>query len=211
MPPGVEPAGVAAPAARRDTDETVQFTAFLATAERAGLEVDWLPMYAGREVRRVPLPTYAFDRQRYWLAPTDGLGDLTRAGLMAIDHPMLAAAVAMAGTGEWLFTGRLSTSTQTWIADHTVFGAVLLPGTAFVELALAAGARLGAELVDELVLEAPLRIEDEARDRYPDQRRSSRCRGAPAFRHRVPARRRSRRGRDHPRPWGARGRAHRRG
>ncbi|WP_280453384.1 type I polyketide synthase, partial [Nocardia cyriacigeorgica] len=140
----------------------MQFTAFLATAERAGLEVDWLPMYAGREVRRVPLPTYAFDRQRYWLAPTDGLGDLTRAGLMAIDHPMLAAAVAMAGTGEWLFTGRLSTSTQTWIADHTVFGAVLLPGTAFVELALAAGARLGAELVDELVLEAPLRIEDEA-------------------------------------------------
>ncbi|WP_280481337.1 type I polyketide synthase [Nocardia cyriacigeorgica] len=160
--PAVESAAVVAAAARRDTDETVQFTAFLATADRAGLEVDWLPMYAGREVRRVPLPTYAFDRQRYWLAPTDGLGDLTRAGLMAIDHPMLAAAVAMAGTGEWLFTGRLSTSTQTWIADHTVFGAVLLPGTAFVELALAAGARLGAELVDELVLEAPLRVEDEA-------------------------------------------------
>ncbi|WP_328407813.1 type I polyketide synthase [Nocardia sp. NBC_00403] len=158
--PDIEARSVVTAAGRRGADEAAQFTTFLAAATAAGLEVDWRSVYAGRSTRRVPLPTYAFQRQRYWLAPTDGLGDVGRAGLMAIDHPMLGAAVAMAGTDEWLFTGRLSTAAQTWIADHTVFGAVLLPGTGFVELALAVGARLGVEIIDELVLEAPLRLDD---------------------------------------------------
>ncbi|MER7722285.1 type I polyketide synthase, partial [Streptomyces flaveolus] len=43
-----------------------------------------------------------------------------------------------------------------WLADHTVLGAVLLPGTAFVELALHAGNRVGCPRLDDLVLEAPL-------------------------------------------------------
>ncbi|MEV6341168.1 SDR family NAD(P)-dependent oxidoreductase [Nocardia vinacea] len=158
--PDLEARSVVAAAGRRDADEVAQFTAFLAAAHAAGLPVDWRPLYAGRSTRRISLPTYAFQRQRYWVPPTDGLGDVGRAGLLSIDHPMLGAAVAIAGKDEWLFTGRLSTASQTWIADHLVFGAVLLPGTGFVELALAAGARLGVEIVEELVLEAPLRMDE---------------------------------------------------
>ncbi|MFI9411467.1 type I polyketide synthase [Nocardia gamkensis] len=156
--PDIEARCTVVAAARRGADEAGQLTAFLAAAHAAGAEVDWRPLFAGRAPRRVALPTYAFQRQRYWLPPTDGIGDVSRAGLTAMDHPMLGAALALAGTDEWLFTGRLSTLSQPWLADHTVFGTVLLPGTAFVEFALAVGARLNAATVDELVLEAPLRL-----------------------------------------------------
>ncbi|MEU4345034.1 type I polyketide synthase [Nocardia sp. NPDC023852] len=160
--PDVETRSVVAAAGRRGEDEVAQLTAFLAAAHTAGLEVEWRSLYAGRSVRRVPLPTYAFRRRRYWVPTTDGLGDVSRAGLVSMDHPLLGAAVAIADKDEWLFTGRLSTALQTWIADHKIFDTVLLPGTGFVELALAAGARLGFETVDELVLEAPLRCDDRA-------------------------------------------------
>ncbi|WP_039803957.1 type I polyketide synthase, partial [Nocardia araoensis] len=158
--PDIEARCTVVAAARRGADEVGQFTAFLAAADAAGAQVDWRPMFAGRPPRRVPLPTYAFQRQRYWLPPTDGIGDVGRAGLTAMDHPMLGAALALAGSDEWLFTGRLSTAAQPWLADHTVFGAVLLPGTAFVEFALAAGARADAGTVEELVLESPLRLDE---------------------------------------------------
>ncbi|MGW8882664.1 polyketide synthase dehydratase domain-containing protein, partial [Streptomyces mirabilis] len=55
-----------------------------------------------------------------------------------------------------LFTSRLSLDSHPWLADHAVFGSVLLPGTAFVELALHAGERVGCAVLDELTIQAPL-------------------------------------------------------
>ena len=80
-------------------------------------------------------------------------------GVGAADHPLLGAAVALAEGEGWLFTGRLSLETHPWLADHAVMGVVLLPGTAFVELALCAGSRVGCGVVRELTLEAPLLLE----------------------------------------------------
>ncbi|WP_433754963.1 type I polyketide synthase [Nocardia sp. CA-135398] len=156
--PGTEGRTVVAAAARRGCAEVAQFTTFLAAAHAAGLDVDWSPLFAGRRSRRIPLPTYAFQHQRHWIAPTAVRGDVGRAGVTVVDHPMLGGSIVVAGRDEWLFTGRLSVPSHPWIADHTVFGEILLPGTGFVELALAVGARLGVEVVDELVLEAPLRF-----------------------------------------------------
>ncbi|MEV5647449.1 SDR family NAD(P)-dependent oxidoreductase [Nocardia sp. NPDC052254] len=160
--PDTETKAVVAAAARRGGEEAAQFVAFLAAAHTAGLAVDWRPMFAGRTIRRISLPTYAFQHQRYWIAPTAVRGDAGRAGVNVVDHPILGGSIAVAGKDEWLFTGRLSVASHPWIADHTVFDTILLPGTGFVELALAAGARLGAEVVDELVLEAPLQLDDRA-------------------------------------------------
>ncbi|HEX8690393.1 MAG TPA: type I polyketide synthase, partial [Solirubrobacterales bacterium] len=55
-----------------------------------------------------------------------------------------------------LLTGRLSLATHPWLTDHAVMDTVLLPGTAFLELALHAAERTGAEGVAELTLQAPL-------------------------------------------------------
>ena len=129
----------------------------LAAAQCSGVAVDWAPLSPGRPVTHLDLPAYAFQHRRYWVESDDGaLGDLGRAGLAALGHPMLRVGAPLAGRDEWLFSGRLSTTDQPWIADHTAFGSILLPGTGFVDLALAAGNRLELPVVDELVLSTPL-------------------------------------------------------
>ncbi|RCG28777.1 SDR family NAD(P)-dependent oxidoreductase [Streptomyces diacarni] len=146
-----------AAASRRGVDEVDQFLRLLAAAHCSGVGVDWAPLTPGRPAAHLDLPVYAFQHRRYWVQPDDGaLGDMGRAGLTALDHPMLRVAAPLAGRDEWLFSGRLSTTDQPWIADHTAFGTMLLPGTGFVDLALAAGSRLELPVVDELVLAAPL-------------------------------------------------------
>jgi len=64
--------------------------------------------------------------------------------------------VDVPGTGSVVFTGLVSTRTHPWLADHAVAGTVLLPGTAFVEVALAAGRFADCPALEELTLEAPL-------------------------------------------------------
>jgi NADPH:quinone reductase-like Zn-dependent oxidoreductase/NADP-dependent 3-hydroxy acid dehydrogenase YdfG/acyl carrier protein len=142
---------------RRDDGGAERFLASLAEMWVHGVEVDWRVAFGGSGARRVALPTYAFQRERYWLqAHADGPGDQAPAGQSSLRHPVLGAAVGLAGGEQWLFTGHLSLQTHPWLADHTVMGVVLLPGAMFVELALRAGRELGCELLRELTLEAPL-------------------------------------------------------
>ncbi|HEX8053474.1 MAG TPA: type I polyketide synthase, partial [Thermoleophilaceae bacterium] len=124
--------------------------------EVAGLGLDWHAYFAGRGAERVDLPTYAFQRERYWLEGADGPGDLGAAGLDAVDHPMIGAALPMAGGGGWLFTDGWSLATHPWLADHAVFETVIAPGTAFAELALRVGGEVGCGAIEELTIEAPL-------------------------------------------------------
>jgi acyl transferase domain-containing protein len=128
----------------------------LARTHTAGVPVDWPAFFAGQRAKRIELPSYAFQRESYWLTEHDAGGDVGAAGLGAADHPLLGAAVQLAGSEEWLLTGRVSPATHPWISDHAVLDTVLLPGTAFLELLLAAGRRAGVETVEELTLEAPL-------------------------------------------------------
>ncbi|HEX8074994.1 MAG TPA: beta-ketoacyl synthase N-terminal-like domain-containing protein, partial [Thermoleophilaceae bacterium] len=148
-----------APALRHGRREPEALMTLLASAHVHGVRVDWRTLLAGG--RRVDLPTYAFQRRRHWLAPGTGAGDLSAAGLGSADHPLLGAALAVAGQDEWLFTGRLSLATHPWLADHALLDTVLVPGTGFVELALAAGAEVGCEAVAELLLETPLVLVDD--------------------------------------------------
>jgi NADPH:quinone reductase-like Zn-dependent oxidoreductase/malonyl CoA-acyl carrier protein transacylase/NAD(P)-dependent dehydrogenase (short-subunit alcohol dehydrogenase family)/acyl carrier protein len=122
----------------------------------AGVPLDWQALLAERAARRVELPTYAFQRERYWLTGSDGPGDLAAAGLGAVDHPLLGAAVSMAGGDEWVFTDSWSVVTHPWLADHAIFDTVIAPGTALAELAFRAGREAGSEAIEELTIEAPL-------------------------------------------------------
>ena len=157
-----ESEAVFAAALRARKAEPETFAGFLAQAHIAGVPVDWAAFYAATGARRVDLPTYAFQRERYWLSPGTGTGDLTAAGLGRLDHPLLAAAVQLADRDEWLFTGRLSQDSAPWVRDHVVLGMVIVPGTALVELAATAGRHVGCPVVEELVLEAPLVLHDKA-------------------------------------------------
>ncbi|WP_405360903.1 SDR family NAD(P)-dependent oxidoreductase [Kitasatospora sp. NBC_00085] len=132
------------------------FTEALGRAHTLGVAVDWQAFHAGRGAHRVDLPTYAFQHERYWPESVADTGDPAALGLAAADHPLLGAAIAIADADEALLTGLLSLETQPWLADHAAGGTVLLPGTAFVEMAIRAGDQVGYGLLDELTLTAPL-------------------------------------------------------
>ncbi|WP_269859702.1 polyketide synthase dehydratase domain-containing protein, partial [Streptomyces sp. RPT161] len=136
--------------------EPESLTVALTEAHVRGVAVDWAGYFDGSGAGRVDLPTYAFQHQHYWLDAGTAVGDVTSAGLRSAEHPLLGAAVSLADADGFLFTGRLSLDTHPWLADHAVMGAVLLPGTAFVELAVRAGDQVGCDLVEELTLESPL-------------------------------------------------------
>jgi acyl transferase domain-containing protein/acyl carrier protein len=143
--------GVAAPALRPERDEVESLAAALGRLHVAGCRVAWAEWFDGLGAVRVELPTYPFQRERFWARPDAGAGDVAAAGLVAAGHPLLGAAVELAETGEVVFTGRLSVSGQPWLADATLF-----PGTGFLELAVRAGDEVGCSLVRELMLLVPL-------------------------------------------------------
>ncbi|RBM04434.1 polyketide synthase, partial [Streptomyces sp. PT12] len=145
------------PALRKDRPETRAVIEALGRVHAAGFEPDWEALFDGTGARRVALPTYAFQRQRYWVE-SGGPGDVTAAGVGPAYHPLLGASVALADGRGLLLTGRLSQRSHPWLADHAVAGSALLPGTAFVELAVHAGDHVGCDRLDELTLEAPLVI-----------------------------------------------------
>ncbi|WP_254878880.1 type I polyketide synthase [Streptomyces sp. NA04227] len=148
---------------RRGEGGFARFATSLAEAHTFGTPVDWTTFYADSGAGYVALPTYAFQRERYWMMP-GAAGDPQAAGLRRFDHPVLTASVQVGDRDETLFTGRVSQDAQAWTQDHAVFGTVLLPGAAVVELVLAAAAEAGSPVVDELVLQAPLILtEDVAR------------------------------------------------
>ncbi|MFR9727676.1 SDR family NAD(P)-dependent oxidoreductase [Saccharopolyspora sp. MS10] len=158
------PEAVAVPVLRAGRDEELTAITALAGLHVAGVPVDWTAPLAGTGARRVELPTYPFQRSRFWpsRSRTRG-GDAPAAGPGT--HPLLGARIDLAGGEEVVFGSVLSTGTQPWLAGHVVGGRVLLPGTAFVELAIRAADETGCARVEELALAAPLVLEPEAATR----------------------------------------------
>ena len=148
------------PAMRRGRDElTTLFTA-LATVYSRGAKIDWRALFAGRGASTVDLPTYAFQNKTYWLDATKPTGDVTSLGAKSAAHPLLGALVELPDGGAVL-TGRLSVERQGWLADHVVMGRTMLPGTAYVELAVHAGDQVGCDVLDELTQQAPLLLPEQ--------------------------------------------------
>ncbi|MFC5020423.1 SDR family NAD(P)-dependent oxidoreductase [Streptomyces lienomycini] len=141
---------------RRHRVEAEALVAAVAGFHCAGGGVDWEAFYAPSGARRVELPTYAFQHERFWIEPAAVSTDVTAAGLETADHPLLGAVVVLPDEGGAVLTGRLSVAAQPWLADHRIGDAVLFPGTGFVELAIRAGDQVGADTLDELTLQAPL-------------------------------------------------------
>ncbi|CDR05015.1 modular polyketide synthase [Streptomyces iranensis] len=149
---------------RRDQPEVQAVLTCLARQFTTGAAIDWTPVL-GRSDSSAPgaylgLPTYAFQRQRYWLDAPHHTADATDLGLETVEHPLLGAAIPLAEGGR-VFAGRVSLRTHPWLVDHQVLKTVLVPGTVLVEMVVRAADRVGCGRVDDLALEAPLILTDE--------------------------------------------------
>ncbi|MEU1287496.1 type I polyketide synthase [Kitasatospora sp. NPDC005856] len=150
------PDAVLAPLQRAGRDQVDALWHGLGRIWTAGAPVDWAAALPAGP--RAELPTYAFQRACYWPRPVAGAGDVAALGQAPAGHPLLGAVLALAGDEGAVLTGRLSTASHPWLADHAVLGRTVVPGTALVELALRAGEQVGRTVLDELVVRSPLTL-----------------------------------------------------
>ncbi|MDX6741098.1 type I polyketide synthase [Actinocorallia sp. A-T 12471] len=136
---------VIVPALRKDRPEPESFLSALAELHVTGVPVDWTAVLG--DGPRADLPTYPFQRERFWLT--------AEPASQGSAHRLLGPALELADGGA-VRTGRVSAEEEPWLADHRILGDVLLPGTALAELALQAGGPLA-----DLTLEQPLVVPEE--------------------------------------------------
>ncbi|MEV6926612.1 thioester reductase domain-containing protein [Dactylosporangium sp. NPDC051485] len=156
---------------RRDDGGPARFHAALAELHTRGVAVDRAHPFAGTGARPVRLPTYAFQRERFWYTATGRARD-------AADHPLLGAPVVVAGSDETVCTARLTRAALPWLDACMVDGTALLSPAALLEAATAAADAAGCTGVEELRIVAPPvlpargALQLQVRVGAPDERRS---------------------------------------
>jgi acyl-CoA synthetase (AMP-forming)/AMP-acid ligase II/3-oxoacyl-(acyl-carrier-protein) synthase/acyl carrier protein len=114
-----------------------------------GIPVDWAGFDRGYLGRRLALPTYPFERRRYWLVPSED------------SHPLLGRRVEQLAhlPGTWAWESRLDGPATAFFNGHRVMGSTVLPYSAYVEMALSAASQIGSgrySIVKDLALHSPL-------------------------------------------------------
>ncbi|MBX7268175.1 SDR family NAD(P)-dependent oxidoreductase [Micromonospora sp. Llam7] len=141
---------------RREEGGRDRIAQALAEAHLHGVALDWSRWFVGSRGNPAGLPTYPFQRRRFWLTGSPAAADVSTAGLDRPGHPLLGAAIVLPGDGGHVFTGQLSTRSHPWLAEHRVDGVPQLAPAAFLDLALRAGEAANLHRLDILRIDAPL-------------------------------------------------------
>jgi acyl transferase domain-containing protein len=173
-----QPDTTVVPLLRKDVPEDDSLVAALAEVHASGCPVSLGELLPGAS--RVDLPTYAFQRDSYWLADA-GRAEPAALGLGAGGHPLLGAVTELADSDELVFTGRLTRRLDPVLSDHAVLDVPVVPAAALLELALTAGNRTGLPIVEELTLDAPLVLPEEGGTRVQLVVRGPDATGSRAF------------------------------
>ncbi|MBN9373331.1 MULTISPECIES: type I polyketide synthase [unclassified Hydrogenophaga] len=128
------------PSLRRGRGDWESLLGSLARLHGLGAAIDWTAFDAGRARRRVALPGYPFQRERYW-APDDHAPARGAEPRPAALHPLLGREVAQSLTSDRLFETRWGLAVQPWLRDHRILGRWLLPSPVYMEMARAAAQR----------------------------------------------------------------------
>lgn len=133
-------------------EDWVQIMESLAALYGSGAAIDWQGFDQEYRRQKVNLPRYPFQRQRYWLdaskakaiparpATTSAPAQAAPGGHPLLGRPIVSAVAAR--NQERLFENRLELGTLAYLADHALFDQPLLPGAAYLEMILAAGAHV---------------------------------------------------------------------
>lgn len=124
------------PSLRPKQNDWQQLLSSLRELYLAGVTVDWMGFDKGYARRRVRLPTYPWQRKRHWIEATDGTKNR---GCQNRGHPLIGQPLHLALSDEIIFQSQVSKEFPSWLSDHRVFQSIVMPGVAYLEMALAAG------------------------------------------------------------------------
>ena len=125
------------PSLHPDRLDRAQLLSSLAQLYQQGGSTNWSQFYKHRQLSRMPLPTYPFQRQRHWI---ERVAPMVQASAVRKQdtHPLLGSPVATP-LKQQIFQQILTPTQPSFLQEHQVQGEAIFPGAAYLELALAAG------------------------------------------------------------------------
>ncbi|MBL8164704.1 MAG: SDR family NAD(P)-dependent oxidoreductase, partial [Anaerolineae bacterium] len=155
---GAENPGLWLPTLRPGKDDWGQVLDSLGRLYAGGVAVNWTGFDAGYARRKVALPTYPFQRDRYWMPQPKAARTQPAQPLV---HPLLGYRLRSA-LKVTQFEMTFGAETFSFLNDHRIYGAALLPATGYVELATAAAQQLyGTAYVQDLTIHDALIVADD--------------------------------------------------
>jgi len=157
--------GVWLPSLRQGQSDWQQMLQSLGALYVRGVSVDWLGFDKDYSRRRVILPTYPFQRQRYWVKTSTVANrqpvSTTESRLL---HPLLGKKLQSPFIKDILFESRFSTDLLSFLDDHRIFDKQVVPGASHISLVLGAAELSfgrGGCLLEDIVFSQALVIPDD--------------------------------------------------
>jgi len=122
---------------RQGQEDWQQLLQSLAALYVRGVPVDWSGFDQAYPRRKVPLPTYPFQRQRYWFEQAATQTFVQTTNRQPI-HPLLGQQLYLVDTQKIRFEAQIGIQSSNYLAHYRVFQNAILPASAFLEMALAA-------------------------------------------------------------------------
>lgn len=119
---------------RKGKDDSFQMLESLGTLYVNGIYADWESFHAGTAPTPIPLPTYPFQRQRFWFKEAKKSSQPRREML----HPLLGRKIRSPKLSGTLYETELGIEFPTFLNDHRIFETAIFPGTGYMEMAFAA-------------------------------------------------------------------------
>lgn len=153
------------PSLRRGREDWEQMLESLARLYEAGAKVDWKGFDADYPRRKVVLPTYPFQRERYCIDARHAAGSrsVERSGTQQDGHPLLGRRVPLA-LEEITFEAQWSVESPKLLGEHRVYGKVVAPGACFVSMMLSGAHEIvgpGPVVLEDVSFEKALAVDDD--------------------------------------------------
>lgn len=142
------------------SDEWRKLVEALSELYAAGVDVDWAGFHREVPGALVVLPTYSFQRRRYWFTMMEHQGGC----LGSMGHPLTGRRVESPEPEEVMFCAEWSASAPAWMSDHKVYGAVVVSGTSYFETALSGAVEAwgpAAWYLEDVMVHEPLVLDDD--------------------------------------------------
>jgi len=138
-----------------------QMTESVAQLYLNGADIAWAAFDRGYQRRKVSLPTYPFQRKRYWVDPPPAVPAEPRRSSAEV-HPLLGRRLRSA-LSDIQFESIIGTEERRYLADHMIYGHPVVPAAAYLDIAMACAHSVlgkGAHEVRDVEIEGPLLLDN---------------------------------------------------